>query len=123
MAEAKAEQRVRRAGVHNGCGEFFPVEKNAAAAQGEMGKRVAGKRYLNVRMVEHSLKESGVAVRRHGLNAVAEIAVVVSEHNRHAVDNGCVNLRNRLLPLFGRIVDKDAIEHVVAEGADLTVAA
>ena len=73
-------------------------------------------------MVEHVLKELGVALARHTLEGGAgEIAVIVADEYGNAAGDGGVNLVGSLAPLLHGVVEEDVLENVVGDLNELGI--
>ena len=72
-------------------------------------------------MVEHALEQRGVAVQRHALEGVLEVAVVARHEHGHARRDGGVNLLGREAPLLLRVVEEHVLVDEVGDLGELRV--
>src|SRR5947209_15740916 len=64
---------------------------------------IRAERQLDVRMVQDRSEHRRVAVLRHRLEFIGEVAVIAVGPRRHAGSNGLVQLRGVETPLFARV--------------------
>ncbi len=95
LAEAEVEEFVDRASVNE-----LPIGDRIAHLA-----LVAVEQYLDVRMGEQPLEHARVAVQRHRLVTVGEVAVVAVRARGHARRDRGVQLRWVDTPLLARVAD------------------
>ena len=72
-------------------------------------------------MVQHGLKEGGVALQGHALILVLEIAVVLRQEDRHPGSSVGIDLIRGLAPLLHGVVDEHVLIDVVGHLGQLRV--
>ena len=73
---------------------------------------------LDVRMRQHALEHPRVAVQRHRLVGVGEVAIVAVGAHRHARGHRGVELRRIEAPLLARVVAEELLVQLAADLAD-----
>ena len=68
--------------------------------------------------VEHIFAQNRVALRRHGLKAVGEVALVAVGTDGHAAAHGSVEFLGGTAPMFPGVVAKKEIVEFRADGGD-----
>ena len=119
-AETRQEQLVERPGVDDGPLERRALDENggqrrvlvvALELQFEHVLGFGFQAHHDALVVEHALEQRGVALERHALVGVLEVAVVARQEHGHARRHRRIHLLRREPPLLLRVVE----EHVLVD--------
>ena len=123
-AKAAVKQLIRRAGIDDGAGERLPFQLDAAVfAQLQNSAGLGVQAHGDVGVVQHFLKQGGIALPGHPLPGILEIAVVPGEEHGHPGRGIGVDLLGGLPPLLHGVLDKYMLIDIVRQGGDLRVLA
>ena len=74
--------------------------------------------YGDIGVIQHALEHSGVAMQRHGLEGVGEIAVIRIGTHRNACRYTRLELRRFHAPLLARVVQKEFFIQIAPHGIE-----
>ena len=115
-AQVEIEQLVERTGVDDLAAIDLTVDLDGGLVDLEEVAGVHVAEHINQIVVEHMLKQRGIAVLRHALEgSLREVAVIIAHKDGNTAGDRGINLVGRLAPLLHGVMQKDVLVDVISD--------